>query len=78
MRRIELTNRLVKCLSRKLREANGRARQFTPKELAQEIDGAYAGSIGHVAEEVVSILRGDGWNIRYDRIGNPKRFLINP
>jgi len=60
-----------------LREANGRARRFTPKELAQEIDGAYAGSIGRVAEEVVGILRVDGWNIRYDRVSNPKRFLIN-
>jgi hypothetical protein len=77
MNNIELTNRLVDCLTSKLRAARGKPRQFTPKELAAEIAGAYPPAVGSVADQVVAILQRDGWKIRYDKSKNPRRFLLN-
>lgn len=75
MKDIELTNKLIGLLDKKAHETKNFPRQFTAKEVADELGGSYT-RVGHVSTTVIAELRGRGIAICYDQNANTKKFVI--
>ena len=75
MNEIELRNHAIDLLEKYSKRFKSRPHSFTPKEIAEEIGGAYS-TLGKVADAVVSELKARGVRIAYRRVGNKRCFEL--
>lgn len=75
MHDLELTNRAIEWLKIQSKTNKSRPRKFTPKEISNQIDGAYT-SLGKVADNVVRELIVSGIEARYQHQGKRKYFEL--
>ena len=76
MKDTELKNKAVDWLVKKNNEYQTRPCRFTPKEIADEINGATHTALGRVASEVEKELEARGIKACYQRLGNKRYFEL--
>ncbi len=74
MRNTELKDKAVNWLEAQSQTCKTRPYQFTPKEVAEGVLGAYT-ALGHVAKDVIKELEARGVSARY-RQGRQKFFEL--
>lgn len=77
MNETELRNGAIRWLGRQSKVVKLRPHPFTPTEITKEV-GGYPGTLGKIADEIVSELLARGIKIRYLRAGRKRFFELLP
>jgi hypothetical protein len=75
MNETELRNAAIRWLSDQSKIIKLRPHPFTPTEVTREV-GGYPGTLGKIADVVVSELRAQGVNVRYVRSARTRFFEL--
>lgn len=75
MTNTELKNKAITWLEKQSRAYKTRPCKFRPKEMTDEIGGAYT-LLGSIQNEVIEELRARGVKIRYSKMGNKRYFEL--